>query len=649
MCGIAGYLNPAEAVEVSVLNAMANTLGHRGPDDSGVWVDQERIVGLAHRRLSIIDLSSAGHQPMHSHDGKLVLIFNGEIYNHLEIRKALVCEGNESVWNGRSDTETLLAAISAWGIENTLTRARGMFCLGLWNKERRSLTLARDRMGEKPLYYGRLGDAFAFASELKALRAVPSASFHTDPDAVALLLRYGYVPTPLSIYRGIYKLPPGSVLEVSADGNFGSPTSFWNLRDTLREAEAGRCVLRPEEAVDELAKLLGAAVCEQMVSDVPLGALLSGGIDSSLVVALMQAHSTRKVRTFSIGFSESEYDEAKYAARVAEHLGTEHTELRVNAQQALDIIPRLPEIYDEPFADPSQIPTALVCALTRKHVKVCLSGDAGDELFAGYNRYLWAPSLWSRFGKLPVALRSSMAAAVSAIPASTYNRLAALLQPVTPSRWGVSNPGDKLHKLAGVLAAPTRQALYLDLVSQWRGRLPLLDAQEPATLVSDANRWPKVTNFNEQMMAVDSLTYLPDDILVKVDRAAMAVSLENRVPFLDQRVVGFAWSLPLDLKIREGRGKWIVRQLLQRYVPSALVERPKQGFAAPIEHWLRGPLRDWAENLLSNKSLSDDGLLDPKPIRQMWALHLGGRNVQYALWSVLMYLAWRRHWCSSSI
>jgi len=407
-------------------------------------------------------------------------------------------------------------------------------------------------------------------------------------------------------------------------------------------------VLSQEGAMDELEKLLGAAVCEQMVSDVPLGALLSGGIDSSLVVALMQAHSTRKVRTFSIGFSESEYDEAKHAARVADHLGTEHTELRVTSRQALDVIPRLPEIYDEPFADASQIPTALVCALTRKYVSVCLSGDAGDELFAGYNRYFWAPSLWKRFGKLPASLRALMAAAVSTIPASTYNRLAAAFGPAIPGRWGVSNPGDKLHKLAEVLAAPTREALYLDLVSQWRGHLPLLDVREPRTLVSDASRWPKLMNFNEQMMAIDSLTYLPDDILVKVDRAAMAASLETRVPFLDERVIKFAWSLPLDLKIREGRGKWIVRQLLHRYVPSALVERPKQGFAVPIEHWLRGPLRDWAEDLLSEQSLADEGLLDPKPIREMWARHLAGRNVQYALWSVLMYQAWRRRWCSHS-
>lgn len=415
MCGIAGYLNPARGVDTSLLTVMANTLSHRGPDDSGVWIDSERTIGLAHRRLSIIELTAAGHQPMHSFDGKLVLIFNGEIYNHLDIRAVLTAEGHDPAWRDGSDTETLLAAISAWGLEKTLIRARGMFCLGLWNKEERSLKLARDRMGEKPLYYGRVGSAFAFASELNALRATPGASFQTDPEAVALLLRYGYVPTPFSIYRGIYKLLPGSVLEVAADGSFGSPECFWNFLDVAREADTRRAMLSPEGAMDELGKLLGAAVREQSVSDVPLGALLSGGIDSSLVVALMQQHSTRKVRTFSIGFAESEYDEAKHAARVAEHLGTEHTELRVNSQQALDVIPRLSEIYDEPFADASQISTALVCALTGKYVTVCLSGDAGDELFAGYNRYFWAPSLWKRFGKLPASLRVGRGTAVGQI------------------------------------------------------------------------------------------------------------------------------------------------------------------------------------------------------------------------------------------
>jgi len=648
VCGIAGLIAAAPLADADALRArgraMANAIIHRGPDDGGVWIDAEPGVALAHRRLSILDLSPAGQQPMQSACSRYVVVFNGEIYNWAELRGELEAVGHSPVWRGYSDTEVLLAGIAAWGVEATLRRARGMFALALWDRAQKTLTLARDRIGEKPLYYGRVGDCFVFASELKALRALPETRFDTDPGALALMLRYGYVPTPYSIYRGIFKLPPGNLLRVGPNGVFCDPEPWWSFAAAAQEGAARQRALSDGAALDQLESVLGSAIGEQMVADVPLGALLSGGLDSSTVVALMQARSTRPVRTFTIGFAEGDYDEAAHAKAVAKHLGTEHTELHVDSAQARDIIPRLPDIYDEPFADSSQIPTALVCSLTRQHVTVCLSGDAGDELFAGYNRYFWATSLWRRFGRVPPSFRGAGSSGLSAIPANIWNELFRLIGPLLPSRLRVSNPGDKLHKLAEVLAAPSPEALYAELVSQWRGPLPLLGIDEPSTLVATPSHWPVLPSFTERMMAVDTLTYLPDDILVKIDRAAMAASLETRVPFLDPRVIDFAWRLPLGQKVRDGQGKWLLRQLLYRHVPRELVERPKQGFGVPIEHWLRGPLRDWAEELLSPKALAADGLLDPTPIRVMWQRHLSGRNAQYALWNVLMYQAWRQRW-----
>lgn len=645
MCGIAGLIATSAAPDLEArVRRMADTLIHRGPDDAGVWVDEAPGVALAHRRLAILDLSPAGHQPMHSACARYVVVYNGEIYNWAELRGELETVGQAPAWRGHSDTEVLLAGIVAWGLEGTLRRARGMFALALWDRTQRSLTLARDRIGEKPLYYGIVGDGFAFGSELKALRALPAARFNIDPGALALMLRYGYVPAPHSIYRDIFKLPPGTLLRVAAGGVLGEPEPWWRFEAVALSGAMNRLALSDGEALDGLESVLGAAIDEQMVADVPLGALLSGGLDSSAVVALMQARSSRQVRTFTIGFAEGDYDEATHAKAVARHLGTDHTELHVAPEQAREIIPRLPDIYDEPFADSSQIPTALVCALTRQHVTVCLSGDAGDELFAGYNRYFWTNSLWRRFGRLPPWLRRKFADGLSALPAGVWNSVFGAMGPLLPARLRVSNPGDKLHKLAEVIGAPSREVLYRELVSQWRGVLPLLASAEPPTLVADPGRWPLLPCFAERMMAVDTLTYLPDDILVKVDRAAMAASLETRAPFLDARVIDFAWQLPFAQKVRGGQGKWLLRQLLYRHVPRELVDRPKQGFGVPIEHWLCGPLRDWAEDLLSPAALAADGLLDPAPVRAMWQRHLSGRNVQYALWNVLMYQAWRKRW-----
>jgi len=646
MCGIAGLLGHPNSVGSMnlAIALMGNTLKLRGPDSEGTWCDTNPDIGLTHRRLSILDLSSAGHQPMHSTCSRYVIVYNGEIYNWAELRSELETLGHGPVWRGRSDTEVLLAGVGAWGLKATLRRARGMFALALWDRVEKTLTLARDRIGEKPLYYGRVGDCFAFGSELKALRALPDARFDTDPAALALMLRYGYVPAPYSIYRDIYKLPPGTLLRVTAAGRKDVPEQWWSFSAIAQEAAANRRAHGDGEALDELEEVLGAAIGEQMNADVPLGALLSGGLDSSTVVSLMQARTTRPIRTYTIGFAENDYDESAYANAVAYHLGTDHTELRVSPAEALEIIPLLADIYDEPFGDSSQIPTALVCALTRQHVTVCLSGDAGDELFGGYNRYSWATSLWLRIGRLPPYVRRAGLSGIPLIRAEAWNELLGLITPFLPSRLRVSNPGDKLHKLADVFTASTPEALYRELVSQWRGHLPLLGINEPSTLIAKPSHWPDLPSFTERMMAVDTLTYLPDDILVKLDRAAMASSLETRLPFLDPRVIDFAWRLPLHYKLRDGQSKWLLRQLLYRYVPRELVERPKQGFGLPIEHWLRGSLRDWVEDLLSHASLSADGLLDPKPIRDMWQHHLSGRNFQHSLWNVLMYQLWRRRW-----
>jgi len=644
MCGISGFISPDFYGADKKLVTMLSSLSHRGPDDFGHWFDGDSGVALGHRRLSILDLSPAGHQPMVSACGRYVIVFNGEIYNWKELRAALDTSFQAPLWRGHSDTEVLLAAVVAWGLPDTLKRIRGMFALALWDRNERCLLLARDRIGEKPLYYGYQKGSFFFGSELKSLSAAPGWTGEVDSESFSLFIRYGYVPTPRSIYQNVFKLTPGTYLRFDVNGVLEEPKIWWNFLGHAQNGVDSRSVLSDTSAIDALDRVLGEAVEEQMVADVPLGALLSGGLDSSLIVALMQSRSAQPVRTFTIGFSEGDYDEATHAKRVARHLGVEHTELYVSPDEALNIIPTLPEMYDEPFGDSSQIPTALVCALTRQHVSVCLSGDAGDEFFGGYNRYFWAESLWNQFGRIPLNMRKMLAAGVSTVPAGGWNALFHLLRPVMPKRFRVTNPGDKLHKLSEILGAMSPETLYFQLVSQWRGALPLQGIVEPETLVSSAEQWPQFSKFSEQMMALDTLTYLPDDILVKVDRAAMAASLETRVPFLDPRVIDFAWKLPFNQKIRDGQGKWLLRQLLYRYVPRDLVDRPKQGFGVPIEHWLRGPLREWAEELLSPAMLEADGLLDSAAIRRIWKAHLGGRNMQHALWNVLMYQAWRARW-----
>lgn len=632
MCGLAGYLGHEEQPP-GIAVAMGDAIRHRGPDDSGIWLDEGAGIGLAHRRLSILDLSPAGHQPMVSPSGRWVIAFNGEIYNHVALRRELEQNGSAPVWRGHSDTETLLAAIEAWGVDRTLRYSVGMFAMALWDRTERSLWLARDRIGEKPLYYGWQGSTFLFGSELAALRVHPAFSARIDRSSLSLLLRHNYVPAPYSIFEGIRKLPPATWLKVSLTERNSRPIQYWSLAETavrgVREPFAGS----EQDAIESLERLLGDAVEGQMASDVPLGSLLSGGIDSTLVTALMQVRSDRPIRTFTIGFEEEAYDESGYARAIAQHLGTDHTELKLSGRDALSLVPELPRLYDEPFADSSQLPTHLVMRLARKSVTVALSGDGGDEFFGGYNRYLLAPRLWQRIRMVPSPLRVPLL------------RLATCVYARSPTGLDVAQVGDKLARLTRLFAAKRVDGvddLYAALVSEWDNPANVvLGGSLPTTMLDERDQWPALVDPAERMMALDALTYLPGDVLAKVDRAAMAISLETRAPFLDRDVMEFAWTLPISMKLRRGRGKWILRQVLRRHVPDELMERPKMGFGIPLDQWLRGPLRDWAEALLDAKRLREDGFFDVAAVRRTWEKHIAGREQYgYRLWSVLMFQAW---------
>jgi len=617
MCGLAGFMAPdgfpADARDL--LEAMTRRLVHRGPDEGGHWIDAAAGVALGHRRLSILDLSSAGSQPMQSHSGRYVLVTNGEIYNHLDIRTSLTKEGGRPAWRGHSDTETMLAAFDQWGIEAALEHFVGMFAFAVWDRQQRQLTLARDRLGEKPLYYGRQGGTLLFGSELKALRAHPDCPTTVDREQVAVYLHRGYVPAPRSIYSGILKLPPGCFLQVGAQPaspDLPAPRAYWSLAQV-----ADRGLERPfrgtdQDAIERLEQELSRAVASQSVADVPLGAFLSGGVDSSTVVALMQKQSSRRVKTFAIGFEEDRFNEAPHARAVARHLGTDHSELIVTPREAMTAIQRLPGLYDEPFGDSSSIPTFLVAGLARREVTVSLSGDGGDELFGGYTRYGRAQRLWSLLRMLPPVGRKLVAAGVggylerfirSASPGALYDEV--MLDP------------DAIGLVAGLVGRPAAASIGLEIP-------------------------PTGRSFYEAMMIADGTTYLPDDILVKVDRASMGVSLESRVPFLDHRIVEFAWSLPFHMKRRGGTGKWLLRRLLERHVPAELLDRPKQGFGMPVGDWIRGPLRDWAESLLDATDLASEGTFDANRVRERWRMHLRGETRSgEGLWRILMFRAWQ--------
>jgi len=643
MCGIAGFLSDRAAEwGESVLVRMTTVLAHRGPDASGFWISEKDGVCLGHRRLSIVELSSAGHQPMVSESGRFSIVFNGEIYNHLDLRQRLEQSTLAPRWRGGSDTETLLAGFDSWGIQGTVDRAVGMFAFAVWDADSQALILARDRMGEKPLYYGWQGGAFLFGSELKALKVHPCFRAEIDRRAIALMMRYSNIPAPLSIYKDIFKLPPGCLLKVSLRSGELSIWPYWSGIRAARAGVANQIVGSESEIVEELDGILGQAVCDQMMADVPLGAFLSGGIDSSTVVALMQKHSAVPIRSFSIGFLESAYDEAVYARRVAKHLGTDHTELYVTPKDSLKVIPLLPTIYDEPFSDSSQIPTLLVAQLARQKVTVALSGDGGDELFCGYNRYHLTERLWGFLSHIPMPIRNSFSKGLSQITPESWDRLDAALGGRLSMVLGLANLGNQLQKGSRVLNSPSAEMLYMALISHWDDPTSLLiDPGEIDSKYLGSSSTLYGLGTVQRMMALDTVTYLPDDILTKLDRAAMSVSLEARTPFLDHRVVEFAWRLPHALKLRGGETKWALRQVLHRYVPNSLVDRPKMGFGVPIDSWLRGPLREWAEGLIAVDRLRREGYFKPDAVRQKWVEHLSGeRNWQYHLWDVLMFQAW---------
>lgn len=624
MCGIAGIVNyhdQAHDIEHN-LQGMIKTLHHRGPDGEGLWFDKLQGIGLGHKRLSIIDLSDEGKQPMTSSNNRYVMTYNGEVYNFEILRKELEHQG--CVFRGHSDTEVILAAIETWGLEQSISRFIGMFAFALWDKAEKKLHLARDRLGIKPLYFGHVNGAFIFASELKALRNFPKFNQPIHRDAIALFLRHNYIPAPYSIYEGINKLQPGKILtlDVSQENKQDYQIStYWSVATTVEQGIARPFTGSDKEAIDQLDTLLKDAINLRMLADVPLGAFLSGGIDSSVVTALMQAQSSQPVKTFSIGFNETGYNEAVYAKAIAEHLGTEHTELYVTSAEAMAVIPQLPTLFDEPFSDSSQIPTFLVSQLARNHVTVSLSGDGGDELFYGYSRYFNTKNTWRKINTIPEKIRLPLAHIIKAA-----------------SKTGAG----KLEKVAEILSLRHPDDLYRRSMSHWK--MPssiVLGATEPLTSMTNPDLQPQAEDFSNRMMHYDLGSYLPDDILTKVDRASMGVSLEARVPLLDHRVVEFAWRLPLSLKKKEAQGKWILRQLLYRYVPQELVERPKMGFGVPIGAWLRGPLRDWAENLLDENRLREEGYFNPLPIRKIWQEHLAGKQYRhYYLWDILMFQSW---------
>lgn len=619
----------------AVAAQMTAALHHRGPDSNGHWRSADGGLAFGHARLAVVDLSEHGHQPMASRSGRFVAVYNGEIYNHVELRQQL---GAHLPWRGHSDTETLLEAIEQWGLLRTLEAAVGMFALAVWDGELRSLSLARDRMGEKPLYYGVGRNGLAFASELKALRRCPGLDFSLDTEALRGFVEFGYIASPRSAFAGIKKLRPASLLVLRAADEDASPVNYWSLPHPATEAWSTRPTPSEDaERASELESLLSRSVKQQMLADVPVGAFLSGGIDSSLIVSLMQKGSSRRVRTFSMGFGNGTDDELAAARQVAAHIGTEHTELLVTPEDVLGIIPTLAKIYDEPFADSSQVPTALLCRLTRRHVTVALSGDAGDELFGGYNRYLSAAHLGGPMQRWPHALRRGMGAALNAVPSHRIDAAAARARALGMTSVPLSL-GEKVGRVARFLSARSGKEAYLGTLSQWLdGAAVPFVSHTRALQLDDCASAP----LPQQMMRWDMQSYLPDDILVKVDRAAMASSLETRVPFLDHRIVEFALATPLAFKIRDGRSKWLLRELLARRLPRTLFDRPKQGFTVPLDSWLRGPLRDWAESLLDVRSLEEFGLLDVAKVRQTWKEHLDGRrNHQRALWTVLMLQAW---------
>jgi asparagine synthase (glutamine-hydrolysing) len=650
VCGIAGILDPSASTSADRLGALASTMAssieHRGPDDSGLWVDADAGVAFGHRRLAVIDLGRGGAQPMVSSGGRWVLAYNGEIYNYPEVRDRLERAG--MLFRSSSDTEVLLAAVERWGVDRALDACEGMFAAALWDRRDRELHLLRDRFGEKPLYYGWVGKLFAFGSELKALCALPGFDAELNRRAVTSYLRHNCVPAPDTIWHAVRKLVPGHVvtLQTPTKGVLPEQRCYWSAADAVARARGHQLTGSDSEMTDHLEKALSDAVAARMVADVPVGAFLSGGIDSSTIVALMQQHASGPVRTFTVGFEDRSFDESSEAAAVAAHLGTDHTAVHVGDAEAIEVIPHLADIWDEPFADVSQIPTYLVSRVARRDVTVSLSGDGGDELFAGYNRHAWLDRVWGRAAVVPAGARRTAGSALGSIPPAVIERAARATR-ILPAGWQVRNPSTKVAKLARVLTASDPEDAYRALTTHWDDATSLVLGNDDRREVADGRRASPVSDggITELMLWSDLVGYLPDDILAKLDRAAMAVSLETRVPFLDRGILDLAWRLPLDAKLRGGQTKWLLRQVLDRHVPAALVERPKMGFGLPIGPWLRGVLAPWAEHLLDERRLRDQGLLDPVPIRRAWDLHRAGRrDLGYELWDVLVLQSWMDRW-----
>ncbi|WP_263790765.1 asparagine synthase (glutamine-hydrolyzing) [Salinibacter sp.] len=636
MCGILGCWGDGDFRLRRALEAMMPCLEHRGPDDSGLWFDENTGLGVANLRLAIRDPTPAGHQPMISSCGRFVLVYNGEIYNQGELRGQLEEEGGSVGWRGHSDTETLLASIKHWGIESALPKLNGMYAFAVWDRTEKTLSLARDRLGIKPLYYGRNSGSFLFGSELKPLRAYPQWQGEVDRRALSLYFRHGYIPAPWTIYQGIKKLPPAHHVTINEKGKtIHGPTCYWDLHQIAQSARMGGSA---SSIVEQLEELIRDAVGRRMVADVPLGAFLSGGIDSTTVVAMMQAQSESPVRTFTIGFENPSFDEASHARAISDHLGTAHTELSVTSEEARAVIPKLPQIWDEPFADSSQIPTYLVSQLARRQVTVSLSGDGGDELFGGYNRYAVGHRLRKLIRWWPFSIRKMIGMGLKNLPVS---QVESVFQKI-PGSEKYPAVSDRLTKFADGFSARNEKEFYRNVVSTWRDPSRLVrNGEEPKTLLAEKERWPALDDLREFMMYMDTLTYLPGDILSKTDRASMSVGLEARVPFLDHRLVEFAWKVPTSIKYRDGKGRWPVRQILHRYVPEELMDRPKRGFSVPVGRWLRGPLREWAEKLLNEQRLREEGFLEPAPIREIWRQHLSGsKNLGGNLWTVLMFQSW---------
>lgn len=647
MCRIAGFWDPQSRNVASwreAIMAMRDSMTYGGPDDAGFYFDQEFGLALGHRRLAILDLSPLGHQPMFSASGRFGIVYNGEVYNYQAIAKELESKGRS--FQGTSDTEVILEAIEEWGLEKAVNQFIGMFALAVWDSQEKVLFLVRDRLGIKPLYYGWIKETLGFASELKAFRAFPGFTPTIDREVLGLFFRHNYVPGPYSIFKNIWKLLPGQILAVNRTSLATkqlTPSSYWTAAEIAQKGQEDPYKGSLEEAEEELEALLSDAIRLRLISDVPLGAFLSGGIDSSIVVSLMQASSNAVVRTFSIGFEQAAYNEAPFAKAVACHLGTDHTELYVTEKEAQGVIPLLPSIYDEPFADSSQIPTYILSKLTRQYVTVSLSGDGGDELFAGYDRYAWGKEIWQKIGWMPSGMKKSLRALLLSISPSKWDFLLSQFSSWLPTALRTDRPGDRVHKLADAFLFDNRTELYQWLVSHWREPISLVKGvnHELSTPFIFKKNQMALNDYIEEMQFLDLITYLPDDILTKVDRASMSVALEARVPLLDHRVVEFAWRLPLSFKFQNGIGKSILRKILIKYVPRRLIERPKMGFGIPIDSWLRGPLKEWAEDLLSEERLKKEGYLNQEIVSLKWQEHLSGkRNWQYFLWNVLMWESW---------